>query len=325
MPVKFRDYYEILGVKRDADAATIKKAYRKLARKTHPDVDKSSGADARFKEISEAYEVLSDPDKRKRYDTLGANWRDGQEFRPPPGWQEARRDSGRRSSRPRNFSSEDFGGGFSEFFESLFGGGGDASFHGNFGRSTRSRPVHGRDIEAEITIGLADAYHGTRRKISMQFQEMGEGGSVVSAVRDVEFNIPPGTTQGARIRLGGKGGAGFSGGRQGDLYLRVHIDPGPGVRLQGHDVEMDLPVAPWTAALGGEVVVEAPGGRSRIRIAPGTSSGKRVRLKGKGLPRPKNAEAGDLYAVVKIVVPASLTAREAELFDELAKISEFKP
>lgn len=326
MALKYKDYYAILGVSRDADNEKIKKAYRKLARQYHPDVNKDPSAEGRFKEISEAYDVLSDTEKRKRYDTLGANWKNGQDFTPPPGWENIHFSFHGPQDFGRQGGFEDVGGGFSDFFESLFGG-----WRGQAGptRGRRSHwaaaPERGQDQESEITVPLEDVYHGATRNIALHVQGLDENGRVRRSVRQYDVRIPRGMTDGARIRLSGQGGAGVEGGAAGDLYLRMHIEPHPVFRVNQHDLEVDLPLAPWEAALGATVHVPTMEGEASVRVPAGTQGGQRIRLRGKGLPRRTGEGHGDLHAVVKIVVPPRLSGREKELLEELARVSSFRP
>lgn len=329
MSVRFKDYYETLGVPRTASAEEIRKNYRRLARKYHPDLNKSAGAEGRFKELAEAYEVLSDAEKRKKYDALGADWQQGQEFRAPPGWENTH--FAYRGAPPGGggrMRAEDLHG-FSDFFETLFGGvgGGRPGTMGGFGTEYEDADwgQQGDDQEADITISLAEAYRGGRKQIELQIAEVDAHGRVQRRTRTYGVKIPPGTTDGARIRLAGQGGAGQGGRPAGDLYLRVHLAPHPQFRVQGHDVEIDLPVTPWEAALGAKVTVPTLDGKAQVHIAPGTASGMRLRLRGKGLPRGAGLEAGDLFAVVQVTVPHRLSARERELFEELARQSSFNP
>jgi curved DNA-binding protein len=308
MPVAFRDYYEALGVPRDASADDIRAAYRKLARQYHPDVNKEEGAEDRFKEISEAYEVLRDPEKRERYDRLGANWKSGQDVSGEPGF-------GGFDSEPgyRNMSF-DFGGGeFSDFFESFFSarggragraGGSRSPFENNFSR-------RGGDQEATLELSLEEAAAGGRRQI-----KLGDG-------RDYTVEIPPGVRDGQRVRLAGQGGQGGSGGPAGDLFLRVRVRPHPDFRVEGRDLHAEVSVAPWEAALGATVPVATLDGTARVRIPEGSSCGRRLRLRKQGLPAPNGQ--GDLYVSVKIEVPPSLTDQERELFERLASVSNFDP
>lgn len=329
MPVKYKDYYEVLEVPRTASAEEIKKAYRRLARKHHPDVNKAAGAEARFKEITEANEVLSDPEKRKRYDELGPNWQAGQEFRPPPGWENIRFDfrGAGPGARPGTGFDPRQAGGFSDFFESLFGsqfGGGAARGGGvpweDEGEAWSER---GEDHEAAITISLEDAYQGARKSISLQGTEPDNRGRVQRRTRTYEVRIPPGTTDGARIRLAGQGGRGAGGAESGDLFLRVNLAPHPVFRVQGRDLEADVAVTPWEAALGARITVPTPDGQASLQLPPGSESGHRLRLRGKGLPH--GTSPGDLFAVIKIVVPKRLSPREKELLEELARVSTFRP
>ena len=328
MSVRFRDYYETLGVPRNADGDAIKKAYRKLARQFHPDINKSSGAEARFKEVSEAYEVLNDPEKRKRYDALGASWKSGQEFRPPPrsggfnyGFQGGGQGPG------KGFSFDNLGG-FSDFFEQLFGGGrasGRRRQSSGVGDDWLGHAARGQDHEAEIKISLEDAYHGVAKSLTVSGLEMNGHGTVSQHPYSVDFRIPPGTVDGTRIRLRGKGSPGHQGGPPGDLYLKIHIESHKLFRLDGHDIEMDVPLSPWEAALGSTVSIATPAGPSSLKIRPCTQNGQRLRLKGRGLPMKGGEGSGDLFAVVKILIPDRLSAEEKALFEKLAAVSHFKP
>jgi curved DNA-binding protein len=305
LAVGYRDYYEVLGVPRGAGDDEIRTAYRKLAREYHPDVNKDPGADDRFKEISEAYEVLRDPEKREKYDRLGANWKTGQDVSGASGFGgngDGRTDFGE--------GRTDFGddGGFSDFFESFFGrrragtGGGFEGFS-----------MRGGDQEATLEITLEEAARGGKRSISLA-----DG-------RDFEVRIPAGVRDGQKIRLAGQGGGGVSGGPAGDLYLRVRVKPHPRFRLEGDDLVVEVPVAPWEAALGAGVPVPTlDRGVAQVKVPAGSSSGRRLRLKGEGMPAP-GGRRGDLYAVVRIVVPKRLEPRERELFEELAAASRFDP
>jgi curved DNA-binding protein len=325
MSVEFKDYYQTLGVSRGASDAEIKKAYRKLARKYHPDVNKDAGAEDRFKEVSEAYEVLSDPEKRKRYDTLGANWKAGQEFRPPPGWENVHFEFGGGGPRGGGFSMDDFGGGFSDFFETLFGGARGGGRPRSGFNAWSAAPARGQDHAAEVTIALEEAYHGARKSISLVETKPGPDGRLRQETKSYDVRIPPGTTEGTRIRLGGQGGAGAGGGSAGDLYLTVHLAPHPVFRVKGHDLEADLKLSPWEAALGAKVPVRTLDGSATLSVPPGTPSGRRFRLRGKGLPRGRSKGRGDLYLSAAITVPTRLTGKEKALFEELAKESRFNP
>jgi curved DNA-binding protein len=306
MAVGYRDYYEILGVPRDASQEEIRAAHRRLARKYHPDVNKEPGAEERFKEISEAYEVLRDPEKRARYDRLGPNWRSGQDVTGSPGFEGFERGGfegfGRGGFEGVDF---DFGGldDFSDFFRSVFGGRGRRGDRG-FGAGFSTR---GRDREAVLELSIEEAARGGRRRISL-----GGGG-------EVEVEIPPGVRDGQRIRLAGEGGAGIGGGPSGDLFLRVRLRPDKRFRIEGDRVYTDLLVTPWEAALGAKVEVPTPTGTAQVVVPPGSSSGRRLRLRGEGLG------GGDLYAVVQIRVPRTLTHEERALFEQLAEVSDFNP
>jgi curved DNA-binding protein len=344
MAVKFQDYYEILGVPRGASQEGIHAAYRKLARKYHPDINKSGDAEEKFKRIGEAYEVLKDPEKRKKYDALGENWKMGQDFTPPPGWEFfSTRPGGRPGAQGFDFNVfGDFGdspfSGFSDFFEMLFGGGfGDVRQQGARGaaRSRRSggfggsAAFRGQDQEAEISISLEEAYRGAKK--SLTFESAVPGGSTLQREstlhresKTLEVTIPAGTTEGQRLRLRGQGTRGVGDGSPGDLYLRVHVEPHPVFKLNGHDLEEEVPVTPWEAALGARIEVPIVDGRAALKLPAGVRSGQRLRLRGKGLPR-RSGGQGDLYVSIRIEVPSRLSAREKELFEELAKSSSFRP
>ena len=319
MAVKYQDYYEILGVPRNAPQKKIQTEYRKLARMYHPDLNKEKGAEDRFKRVGEAYEVLGDPQKRKKYDQLGRNWQMGDDFSPPPGWQSAGAE--RRNGR---FVFEGFGEGFSDFFDSLFGGFGKQRSSekdtGPFGGVINKK---GPDHEAELTIPLEDAFRGARRNISLKTTVSEGPGRSKTVNKKLEVTIPKGVSEGKRLRLGGQGGDG-AGGERGDLYLTIHIAPHPKFRVVGSNIEVDVPVTPWEAALGGEITVPLIDGTARITLPPGITTGKKIRVKGKGLAG-KGEPSGDLYATVKIVVPDKLSTKEKKLFQELAEISQFKP
>ncbi len=325
MDVKFQDYYQTLGVKRDASQEEIKRAYRKLARKHHPDANKDdSEAEGRFKQVGEAYEVLGDPEKRQKYDTLGENWKAGQEFRPPPGWEgmrfESRGGAGPGGSGQGGFSfSSD---GFSDFFETFFGRdghAGDRSGHGRPGGAGFARQRAGQTHEASLTITLEDAYGGATKQVSLQ----GAGGQ---SAKTFDVKIPPGTTSGSTIRLAGQGGRAGQGGPAGDLLLRVTIAPHQRFTIHGQDLHTVLAISPWEAALGAKVNAPTIDGEVTLTIPPGARSGQRLRLRDKGLPYRKPADKrGDVLIELKIVVPKTLSDEEKDLFEKLAETSKFNP
>lgn len=312
--MEFKDYYKILGVESSASQEDIKRAYRKLARKYHPDVSKETDAEARFKEVGEAYEALRDPKKRAAYDQVRAGgWRQGDQFRPPPGWQGGGQGGG--------FSSDDLSG-FSDFFSSLFGGLGGM---GGGGRRRDPRgPVRsaGRDSRARIEIDLETAYAGGTRRLTLNRTEVGPDGIPRQQPGQVDVRIPPGVTDGQQIRLAGKGEPGMNGGPAGHLYLEVAIKPHRLFQLDGRDVNLDLPLAPWEAALGTRVAVPTLGGKVELNIPAGASSGRRLRLKGRGLP---GKTPGDQYVTLKVVVPAASSEREKALYQELSELQAFDP
>ncbi len=315
-PVGFRDYYEVLGVARGASDEEIRGAYRKLARTYHPDVNKEPGAEDRFKEISEAYEVLRDPEKRERYDRLGANWKAGEDVSGAEGFGgfgQGQGGQGGFASGRGGFGDvrmEFEGDGFSDFFESLFGG--RAAGGGRRGAGFEGFAVRGGDHEATLEVSLEEAARGGRRKISL-----GDG-------RDYEVEIPAGVRDGQRIRLAGEGGRGSGNGPAGDLFLRVRVKPDRRFRREGNDLFVELPVAPWEAALGATVEVQTLNGIARVKVPSGSSSGRRLRLRGEGMPG-AGKQQGDLFATVKVVVPKKPSKRERELFEQLAEASSFDP
>ncbi|MDD3517022.1 MAG: DnaJ C-terminal domain-containing protein [Chromatiales bacterium] len=294
--MEYKDYYKLLGVERGADADAIKKAYRKLARKYHPDVSKERNAEERFKEINEAYEVLSDPEKRRMYDQLGGNWRAGQEFRPPPGWEDA-------------FAGTDgAANGFSDFFESLFGGGFRRGARpGASGGGVRRR---GADQHARLEIDLELAVGGGSESVRL------------ANGRTLQVKIPAGVTDGQKIRLTGQGGAGAGGGPSGDLYLEIGIRPHPHFKLDGRDLLLNLPITPWEAALGATVTVPTMGGKVDLKIPAGSQSGRKLRLKGRGLP---GATPGDQYVVLQIATPPAQTDKAREFYERMRREFSFDP
>ena len=298
--MKYSDYYAALGVERGASGEEIKKAYRRLAQKYHPDVSKEPEAEVRFKEIAEAYQTLKDPEKRAAYDALGQRPQ-GEEFRPPPDWarQHAGGDAG------FSFEDVDFGDLFSRFKTGRGGG---------FGPAGNSMP--GQDFEIPAEISIEDAFNGTTLDLQLSMPEYDASGQARRAPHRVKARIPPGAVDGQRLRLPGKGGKGFGGGRAGDLYLDITLKPHPVYRAAGHDLYVDLRLTPWEAALGASLPVQTPAGTVNLKVPAGTSSGQKLRLAGRGLPRPRGA-AGDLLAVAQIVVPAQLSERERELYEGL--------
>jgi curved DNA-binding protein len=297
------------------------KAFRKLARQYHPDVAKDKkSAEEKFKEINEAYEVLSDPEKRKKYDTLGANWRHGSEFQPPPEWSQSRHRGGG-SEQPEDFEFHFGGTGFSDFFESLFGAGGNGGQF--FGRAPQGGEFSqkGSDVEADIMVTLEEVMRGSTRQISLQ-RNQGRGKQSVTETYQVK--IPPGIREGQMIRLAGKGEAGFGKGGSGDLFLRVHYARHPDFRVQDSDIYYDLELAPWEAILGGKVEIPTLEGKASLKIPPGSEGGQTLRLRGQGLPK-EGSGRGNLNAILRIQVPKSPNSQERELWEELARTSNFNP
>jgi curved DNA-binding protein len=344
--MKYKDYYASLGLERGASSDAIKKAYRRLARKYHPDVSKEANAEEKFKEVAEAYQTLKDDDKRKAYDALGSH-QAGQDFEPPPDWQQQWRESGGRASGGWHAGGTSTGGqstggqsmggqsaggessssgdvfeglDLSDLFERLRGG----AAGGGGGRGGVRASMPGEDYEIAVPITIADAYGGTEIDLDLNMPEYDAQGRLRRVPHSFKARIPRGATDGQRLRVPGKGGKGFNGGRNGDLYLNISLRPHALYRATGHDLYLDLPLAPWEAVLGTSVEVPTPGGAVRLKIPAGTQAGQHLRLPGRGLPRPKG-EPGDLYAVVLIVVPSELDDAHRALYRQLEETSTFKP
>jgi curved DNA-binding protein len=316
MAVQFRDYYETLGVSKTATADEIRSAFRKLARKYHPDVAKDKkAAEEKFKQINEAYEVLSDPEKRKKYDQLGENWNQPGGFQPPPQWGEAQPGGGfyRYGDGQGGVEFEFNGTGFSDFFEAFFGGGRGQSAFGGFGRR-QAGAERGNDVEADIMVPLEEALHGSTRTVSVR-----RAGS--NKVETYQVKIPRGVREGQRIRLAGQGEAGERGGKSGDLFLRVRLARHPDFTVEGSDLIHEVKIAPWQAVLGTEVTVPTLEGNVRLKIPPGTQPGQRFRLRERGLPS-SSGKRGDLYVEVQMAIPKKVTEKEKEIWSELARLHD---
>jgi curved DNA-binding protein len=305
--MEFRDYYKVMGVSRDASQEDIKRAYRKLARKYHPDVSKDPNAEERFKELGEAYEVLRDPEKRAAYDALGKDWKAGQEFRPPPDWESS-----------FHFGRDSFAGGasFSDFFETLFGGesfrpGGHGGFH-----------ARGQDVQVRLPLTLEEAYRGATKTVELSVPEADAGGRIVQRKRRLNIKVPKGVTDGQRVRLPAQGAAGIGAGGPGDLYAVIDLLPHRHFRQAGHDIYLDLPVAPWEAALGATVEVPTLGGRVDLKIPKGSRSGQKLRLKGRGLP---GSPAGDQLVTLHIVLPPATSPEAEALYRQMAEKMPMNP
>jgi len=307
--MEYKDYYKLLGVGNDATQDEIKRAYRKLARKYHPDVSSETDAEERFKEVNEAYEALKDPEKRAAYDQLGKSWKQGEDFRPPPDW-----DAG------FEFSGGGYTGGdaaaYSDFFESLFG---RASAQGGH---QGARHVPGEDHHARVLIDLEDSWHSAQRAITLQVPQVDSSGHVVTQSHTLNVRIPKGIKEGQRIRLAGQGAPSLGGGPSGNLYLEVEFKPHSLYRVDGKDLYLDLPLAPWEAALGAKLEVPTPDGKVDMKIPENTRSGTKMRLKGRGIPA---REAGDLYVITKIVVPQADTEEKRELYRQMEQTMSFNP
>jgi len=307
--MKYKDYYAILGVPREASQDDIKKAYRKLARKYHPDVSKEKDAEERFKEINEAYQTLSEPEKRAAYDQLGRH-RPGEEFRPPPEWEREFRFEG---ADPNDFLD------LSELFE-RFGAGGRR--RGRAGQGGFAMP--GQDYEVAAHLTLEEVYHGAEVSLELSAPELTADGAFRRVPKTVRVRVPKGATDGQRLRVPGKGGPGVNGGPPGDLYLNIVLRPHPLFKASVHDLYLELPVTPWEAVLGAEIEVPTLAGRVKVTVRPGSRAGQKLRLAGRGLPTPKGGH-GDLYCVLQIETPTALSEREKQLYQELGQISTFNP
>jgi curved DNA-binding protein len=311
--MEFRDYYKVMGVERDATQDEIKRAYRKLARKYHPDVSKESDAEQRFKQVGEAYAVLRDPEKRTAYDQLGADWKTGQDFRPPPNWDQG-----------FEFHGGDSAGGgdedFSDFFETLFGRG---DFRGGFTRADhRPFTARGEDTYARIVVDLQDSYLGATRTVTLKHTELGDDGRPALRNRTLSVKIPKGVRPGQHIRLAKQGSAGAGGGESGDLFLEIAFRPHPNFHVEGKDVYLNLRVAPWEAELGASVKASTPTGDVDLTIPRHSKMGRKLRLKGRGLP---GKEPGDFYAVLQIVLPRAETDDQEAAYREFASSFDFDP
>jgi curved DNA-binding protein len=309
--VKYKDYYAALGVARTATADEIKKAYRKLARKYHPDVSKEAGAEEKFKEVAEAYETLKDSEKRAAYDELGRH-APGEQFRPPPGWQQS---FGQQPSGGSSFSFDDVD--LADLFAGIAG-------RGRGGARRPDMPMPGQDFEAAVRVSFDQAYKGTEIELDMAVPEPDENGFLRRVPHKIRVRIPKGVTDGQKLRVPGKGGKGANGGRDGDLYLDIEVQSHPLYRAEGLDLYMDLPLAPWEAVLGASVDVPTPAGRVTLKVPAGTHAGQKLRLSGRGLSR-ADGTAGHLYAVAQIVVPTVVDERQRELFTQLKDASAFNP
>lgn len=314
--MEFKDYYKTLGVPRDATAEDIKKAFRKLARKYHPDISKEAGAEARMKEINEANTVLSDPEKRAAYDQIGKGYQPGQDFRPPPDW-----DAG------FEFSGAGFGAqeaaGFSDFFAELFGGLGGGGGRGSPFTARGARyQARGEDHHAKVVLDLADAFTGATRQVTLRAPEVDPQGHVVLKTRTLNVKIPKGVREGQVIRLAGQGAPGPGGAPAGDLLLEIRFRPDSRLRVVGRDLYLSLPVAPWEAALGAVVAVELPGATVKVRIPEGAQSGKQLRVRGKGIP---GEPPGDLLLDLRVVLPPADTPQARALYESMARELAFDP
>ena len=327
--MEYRDYYKILGLARTATADEIKKTYRRLARKFHPDVSKEKDAESKFKEVQEAYEVLKDPEKRAAYDQLGSEWKSGQTFRPPPDWGSGFEfrggpRQGRSSARGGGARAEEFeeAEGFSDFFSSLFGGRGFSGAGGSpFAGGGASRAA--RDHHARVDVDLEEAFQGTTRTLELKRPDLKPDGTLDLKTHTVRVTIPAGVTDGQLIRLAGQGEQATGGGRPGDLYLEVHIRPHRLFQLEGRDVTLTLPITPWEAALGATVTVPTLGGGVEMRIPPNSQSGQKMRLRGRGFP---GQTPGDQYIQLKVVVPPANSPEVRTLYEEMKqKLSDFDP
>lgn len=308
--MKYKDYYDILGLQRTATQDDIKGSYRKLARKYHPDVNKAANAEDRFKEIGEAYQVLKDPEKRAAYDRMGSNWQNGQDFQPPPNWDAGFEFSGRGGGAGPQ-------GDFSDFFESMFGGANRRS-----GGQRRSMDTQGQDHHAKVVIDIADAYRGAQRTITLRVPIVDALGRATTQERTLDVSIPKGVREGQHLRLSGQGAPGTGRGAPGDLYLELAFAPHRMYRVEGRDVFLELPLAPWEAALGATVSVPTPDGSVQMTIPPNSAAGRKLRLKGKGIP---GATPGDLYVQIQIALPPATSSDARNAYLAMEKAVDFNP
>lgn len=317
--MEYKDYYAVLGVDRKAAPADIKHAYRRLARKYHPDVSKEQGAEEKFKDLQEAYEVLKDPEKRAAYDQLGSGWKAGQEFRPPPDSEAFSRfyraDGG-------SFNQEDLSG-FSDFFSQLFGGGRaqGANFRRSHGHGFAQR---GADQRAKLSITLEDAFHGAAKTVQLSLFPLNQPGGAAQS-KTLKISIPQGVAQGQQLRLAKQGEQGIGGGPAGDLYLEIEIQPHEWFMLQERDIYLTLPVTPWEAALGAKMKVPTLGGPVDLKLAAGAQSGQKLRLKGRGMPAVRGQLPGDQYVIVQVLLPEAKTQEERQLYERMAELMPFNP
>lgn len=308
--MEYKDYYKILGIKREASAADIKRAYQKLARKYHPDVNKEKDSEERFKEVNEAYHALKNPEKRKAYDQLGANWHQGQTFHPPPGWTFQFAQSG--------MDQDDMAsGGFSQFFDFIFGGRGE-----ELSAQMRKARMRGQDLHATIHISLEDAFNGAKHTLTLAVPEQNAQGEIEQCTRRFTVQIPPGVSEGQSVRLAGKGGAGIGDMPNGDLYLRIVFEPHRYFHAVGHDIYLELPVTPWEAALGCQINTPTLSGDVMLTIPANAQTGLKLRLKGKGL---SGRSTGDQYVILKIVNPPVDSDETMTLYQEMASSIAFNP
>jgi curved DNA-binding protein len=308
--MKYKDYYEILGLERGATQDDIKRAYRKLARKYHPDLSKLDDTEERFKEVGEAHEVLKDPEKRAAYDRMGSEWQNGQEFQPPPNWDEGFEFKGRGSEAGADANLDDF-------FASMFG-----HAHATHRHHGAAAAMGGQDHHAKVLIDLEDAYRGAQRSIALQMPVVDPQGNVTLQSRTLNVSIPKGIKAGQHLRLAGQGGPGVGDGQAGDLFLEIAFRDHPRFRVDGRDVSLDVPVAPWEAALGAQVKVPTPDGAVEITVPKGSAAGRRLRLKGKGIP---GNPSGDLYVVLNVVLPPADTEQATAAYDAMRQAFSFDP
>lgn len=306
--MKFTDYYKVLGVDRDATAGEIKSAYRKLARKYHPDLNKDVDSEDKFKEVGEAYEVLKDTEKRAAYDQLGSQWKQGQDFRPPPDW-----DNGFEFSQ----GSDDDAAAYSDFFESIFG-----RRQGGYRSQKSGYQMRGQDHHARILINIEDAYTGAKRDITFHTPQLDENGRVVNKEKNLRVTIPRGIQEGRHIRLAGQGMPGSGGAKAGDLYLQIGFNPHKLYKVDGRDVYLELPVAPWEAALGAKLKLPTPAGAVNLNIPEGSQSGRKMRLKGRGIPA---STPGDMFVTLRIVLPQVKTDADREIYRQMQSKLDFNP